>query len=462
MVFSVERISRGPKHHMFGFHDLVQVNAKGDLALSLELEEIARPPLPRETCKAGVLDLSELQASASNFRALHETHTWNYPQGARQQWIGASDECLCNDRDARGRLVCRHVNARKGVVLNELPFPVHCQNGEKAIYINYDRLHAVGAYGYVPFAAERTRLTDVPLDDGLWIADLKTGEKQLLASLAQIASAGECRCVRSGYPHYVTHPMLNPSGTRVAFLHRYRVADGGETTRLLTIGLDGSGLRCLAKGFLSHFTWTAEAEIFIWGAHQPALYALREASYLSYPGVLATAMLAKRLLKILRGLRRQNAGGVKGIPVQRMTFLRVQDADETKIEPSGFGVLIEDGHPMARPGQLDSVVNDTYPHADGVRELMLYNVKSESRTNLGTFKMLDAEPDLATFDWRSCQMGTDPRILKKFDRGLYMFARSGLHCDLHPRWSYDGSSVLFDSIHEGTRQLYRIKIEGLV
>ena len=34
------------------------------------------------------------------------------------------------------------------------------------------------------------------------------------------------------------------------------------------------------------------------------------------------------------------------------------------------------------------------------------------------------------------------------------FARSGLHCDLHPRWNHWGTKVAFDSIHEGTRQLY--------
>ena len=459
--FEIERVTVGPKHHLFGFHDLVQTNARGDLALSLAVNDISRPPLPGEMCESGVVKIGE----PASFHAIHMTHTWNYPQGARQQWIGDSDLFVCNDRSETGDLISWISDARSGKTVDRLPFPAHGLNAKlaKAVYINYDRLHAVGAYGYVPMhACGNPRIVDCPTDDGLWIGDLKTKKADLLVSLADIACCGEKRAVRSGFPHYVTHPLLSPSGRRIAFLHRYRVPDGGEATRLMTIGMDGSGLRCLAKGFLSHFTWTSENEIFIWGAHKPALYALREASYLRYPGVLPMAMLAKRLLKILRELRRQSAGGVSGNPVQSMTFLRVRDVNEMRIEPSGFGVLVEDGHPMARPGQLDLVVNDTYPHADGVRELMLFNVKSEVRTNLGTFKMLNAEPNLSAFDWRTCQIGTDPRILKKFDRKLYMFARSGLHCDLHPRWSYDGSSVLFDSIHEGTRQLYRVKIEGLV
>lgn len=44
--------------------------------------------------------------------------------------------------------------------------------------------------------------------------------------------------------------------------------------------------------------------------------------------------------------------------------------------------------------------------------------------------------------------------MKLFTRELYAFTRSGLHCDLHPRWRGDGTQVAFDSIHEGTPQPY--------
>ena len=50
--------------------------------------------------------------------------------------------------------------------------------------------------------------------------------------------------------------------------------------------------------------------------------------------------------------------------------------------------------------------------------------------------------------------GIDEDILQMVSEELISFTRSGLHCDLHPRWDAKGNMVSFDSIHEGTRQIY--------
>lgn len=449
-----KRISSGPKHHLFGFHDLLATNGAGDLALSLEVEDINHPPLPGETCSSGIIP-----AEGGDFIPIHATHTWNYPQGARQQWIGRSDLFVCNDRDRDGRVRARVCDARKGVVVDTLQFPVHCLDAERevAYWQDYDRLHMVGGYGYTPFPSQKFPASlsgDLPMDDGLWMGDLKSGEKELLVSIRDVAACGEKRPVETGYPHYLTHPMLNPSGSRIAFLHRYRIVDGGETTRLMTIGTDGRDLRCLAKGFLSHFTWIAGDELFIWGAHQPGLFAMREASFLRIPGAFQVAVFAKKILKaITRKSRSSNKGNSSDL--QALSFLRIKDIPEHEMMKCASGVLTVDGHPMANPVDRHRMINDTYPDANGVRILMEYNLDSNKRYDVGTFKMTNLKPDKMRFDVSLAQYGLDRRIIRKFDQDLYLFTRSGYHCDLHPRWSSDGKFAYFDSIHEGTRQIYR-------
>ena len=459
MEYVVRRITFGQKHHLFGFHDLVQTNVKGDLALSLEVDDISHPPLPGETCMSGIVP-----AMGGAFVPIHTTHTWNYPQGARQQWIDDEDLFSCNDRDDKGKFFAWVSSAKEGKPVDRFPFPVHCFDKINRIsfWQNYDRLNMVGGYGYMPnlhISPDKTLLEDIPNTDGIWAGNVVTGEIELLVSICEVAKCGEKKPIRTGYPHYVTHCMLNPSNTRIAFLHRYRLADGGETTRLMTIGTDGSGLRCLAKGFLSHFTWISDNELFIWGAHQPKLFAMREGAWLRVPGASTFVGAAKKMIKYIRKgvLDSRAAHNYKDSP-QPMSFMVINDFDECRIHKVAIGVLVEDGHPMACPRNRKILVNDTYPNELGYRTLMVYDLGKNERKDIGCFRMLDAHPDSTRFDVNLARSGVDGRVLKMLSSEQHMFTRSGFHCDLHPRWSCDGKTAFFDSIHEGSRQIYAVKV----
>ena len=460
MTFDIQRITNGPKHHLFGFHDLLQTNAKGDMALSLEVDNISRPPLPGDSCLSGVVP-----SRGGEFMPVHETHTWNYPQGSRQQWMGDSDLFICNDRDDSGMLFAWINDARARKSIDKIEFPVHClsPDGRYGYWFDYNRVYACLGYGYPPNGlCAKVWLSDISVDDGIWKGDIKTGDKDLLVSIAEVAACGEKRIVRTGYPHYLTHLLLNPKGDRIAFLHRYSLVDGGETTRLMTIGSDGKGLRCLAKGFLSHFTWISDDELFIWGANQPQLYRMRESAWFRIPGMMKGAVLAKRAIKSFLCAEPFGAnGGKRGTKGPVKSFLRIKDDKMSYIEGSAMGVLVEDGHPMANPGNRKVLVNDTYPDEDGIRTLMIYNLETGARNDIGHFKMINDRPHLSSADVVRAQAGIDRRIVRCAPQERYLFTRSGFHCDLHPRWSHDGSVAYFDSIHEGTRQIYCVTFGNL-
>lgn len=98
--------------------------------------------------------------------------------------------------------------------------------------------------------------------------------------------------------------------------------------------------------------------------------------------------------------------------------------DKTKDYQKLWTELISDGHPSYSPDR-SMVVTDTYP--DRSRVATVYCIKNEKITKLGRV--------FAPF---------------KYDNDV--------RCDLHPRWSRDGSKICFDSVFEGRRGLYIVDV----
>ncbi|MCZ7644112.1 MAG: hypothetical protein M5U26_02340 [Planctomycetota bacterium] len=110
-------------------------------------------------------------------------------------------------------------------------------------------------------------------------------------------------------------------------------------------------------------------------------------------------------------------------PMQFVTF-HDGAGDFSPLDPEN---LPQDGHASYSPDR-QKLLCDTYPRGEPPRcELLLYELASKRRVDLGAY---DAPPPF----------------------------RGDIRCDLHPRWRPDGRAVSFDSIHEGTRQVYGIEL----
>lgn len=428
--------TKGPKHHLFGFHDLIAFNKDGDKLLSLEVDEIDHPPLPGENAKVGYVTWKDQE-----FHALGETCAFNYPQGARMQWID-NTHFIVNNRvgDHWGADI---YDVEKGEKVKSLDSTCHCltKDGKWAFGINYSRLHRLGGYGYIGLE-DQSKDEAIPENDGIYKTNVETNETTLLVSIADVANTDPSTSANNGFHHFVTHLCLNPANNRIAFLHRFLLADGGFRTRLMTVGVDGKNLRCLSFGFLSHYDWKDNESIYIWGREGGNMDAMRSKAIFSNPLIKPLLGFAKTIVKKI--FKRKS-----GLSCSMLLF---KDKEDKTVISFANGVITEDGHPMTCPTDNNIFICDTYPNKEGIRELFFYNFENNEKDIIGKYKRLFENPDMSKKALYF--QGIDSKSLQIISHELLSFTRSGLHCDLHPRWNADGTMVAFDSIHEGTRQIY--------
>lgn len=98
-------------------------------------------------------------------------------------------------------------------------------------------------------------------------------------------------------------------------------------------------------------------------------------------------------------------------------------AGEDDYRRVGKGMLDFDGHCVVSYDH-DWMLTDTYPDRMKQRKLMMVRVKDDAILPIGAYDVV--EPYTGTY-WR---------------------------CDLHPRWRHDDKAIGFNSVHQGSRQVY--------
>ncbi len=257
---AVRAITSGSPH-FFGYYDKCPWSADGGRVLAMRAEFQDRAPTVDDRLMLGVVRLSDLR-----FEPFAQTSAWNWQQGTMLQWL-PDGEVIFNDRDSGGRLIsviCDPSSGRR----RELPRAVYAVHpgGHEAICLDYHRLQSLRpGYGYRP-AADINALTRAPDDVGLWRLDLRTGDEQLILSIAEAAQI-ECPAAPEA-AHWFNHATYNTDGSRLCFLHRYadELAQAGKwRTRLFTLRSDGSGLYLLnGRGMTSHFAWRDPSHLIAW------------------------------------------------------------------------------------------------------------------------------------------------------------------------------------------------------
>ena len=349
----IRAITRGPKHHWFGYYDKLQFDPACRYVLGMEAAFEHRSPRPDDAIKVGMVDLRD----GDRWTELGESRAWCWQQGCMLQFLpGSKTEVIYNDRQGN-RFVCHVLDVKTGLK-RTIGRPIYTisPDGRTAVAPDFARIQSTRkGYGYAGVAdpcADR----NAPDDSGIVRVDLKTGRSKLLLSLARIAALGEMPAGTGAAKQWVNHLLFNPDGSRFVFLHRCR-AGGGMYTRMITAGPDGSEPYVLdGSGHTSHFIWRGPEHVLAW-THPPG---------------------------------------------KRPGFWLLRDRTG-EVEQVGKGVMAENGHCSYLSGG-QWVLNDTYPRGRRrLQHVYLYHAPTGRQVALGRFH----SPPQYAGEWR-CD--THPRF----------------------------------------------------
>lgn len=399
--FSAPRaVTRGPHEHLLA--NYFGINAwSPDFRYLLALETDIRRGLPDGLpCTVGLVDL----ADGNRFLPIMETRTWNFQEAAMAHWIGSSDHRAvgssdCTDtfviNDLRGgRFVAVVKNWRTGAE-RIIPHPVSAvsEDGTFALSINYARLYLVRPdYGYAGEGQNPRRGVVFPEDDGLWRVDLATGEARLLVSCA--ALRGMVPDVPPSGMAYVCHTVISKDNQRIFFLLR-SVSESMEGVKTF------QGVNWQTTAFTCNADGTGIRRCFPdgWGA-----------SHFNWKPPLSDQ--SARTMAVTCEW--------PGIGYTHVEFTVGDEEGVHRIADAGMDF---DGHCIYSPDG-EFVCGDGYWDGAGFRHWKIVRLADGAVRDIGDFFV--PEPYRETYS----------------------------RCDLHPRWRPDGRAVAFNSVHEGSRQIY--------
>jgi len=353
----VRRITKGPRHHWFGYYDKLQFDSTVRYVLGNEVDFEHRSPTGDDVIKVGMIDLED----NDRWIELGESRAWNWQQGCMLQWLpGSKTKVIWNDRSG-DHFISRILDVQTREQ-HEIPHPIYSvsPDGKSAVTPDFSRIQDVRAgYGYAGLPDPNVDNL-APKDSGVFHVDLQTGESKLIIPLAKMAQLGLISDAKLGIKHYFNHLLFSPDGSRFIALHRWRYPDGSRLTRLITARPDGSDIRIVVpNGYASHFIWRD----------------------------------SKTILSQSRNyLGNENWGD----------FLFEDIDGGGDVQEIGHGVLDGSGHLSYLPGG-EWILNDTYPQGkERIQTPHLFHIATGKRIDLGHFHL----PKVYTGEWR---VDTHPR-----------------------------------------------------
>jgi hypothetical protein len=249
----------------FGYHDKTPFSLDNNRVLSMRAEVNGRDP--HSECapiELGIFELDD-EMKPSQFKPLATTTTWCWQQGCMLQWdpLVAQNQFYFNDI-VNLRYGSKLYSISEQKIIRELPFPIYAisPNGEQALTLNFARLGRLRpgyGYGLLP---DNTSHDPAPAGDGLFLADLESGECKLIVDLATIANSVESEETSQ---HYINHPSFSPDGTSIIFYHIWTLPGVNQRKiHLIHYDVATTAIQTLEESRVpSHYAWQDDAHLLV-------------------------------------------------------------------------------------------------------------------------------------------------------------------------------------------------------
>jgi len=215
-----------------------------------------------------VIDLEE-----ETIETVYLTLCWGFQTGALLNW-GSTDQTLYTNDVVDGRAVCVRINLESGQT-RVFSGPMYSLAPDESSVVGFPlELMDITQLGYGVPCKDPSKLEKLPPGasgaEGIWHTNLKTDQRTLLVSLAELASLLPNSPPRNDGTFYFWHSKFNPQGTRVMQVLRCVFPDGWgkRNPTTFTFNSDGSNVHYLpftsvwnAKG--GHSNWHPDGEHLI-------------------------------------------------------------------------------------------------------------------------------------------------------------------------------------------------------
>lgn len=241
------------KNTFFGYYDITPFNPENPSLVLFHANNLRsnRKPNINIGTNIGIFNLDTF-----DYKLIDQTHSWNWQQGSRLQWLNSNLIIYNYYNFKRERLNARIYDNITNEII-DLPIPVNASYLDKYIIsLDYYLLTKFSEYGYNGLSQKSSsKLVE--------FLDLKKMEVLTLFSLddVEILFTNNLKREKS----HINHILINKSGTKFIFIYRYFIR-GNRLDSLILYSLINRNFELLISNqCISHYTWKSENEILFWG-----------------------------------------------------------------------------------------------------------------------------------------------------------------------------------------------------